>query len=273
MEDRVKVKMQTLRSIQVSVSVVFYNPTLDDLQRIKCNIEKLISLTDYQFKFYLIDNGSPERHINSDIFHDVQNVTSIIELKNNQGFGKGHNAVLTKLNSDYHIIMNPDINIDDLTGLRDAINYLEDHSTVVLLSPLVRDLKTGQIQYLNRKLPTVFDLFIRFLGPNFFAKRQHQFTKRQNGYDHIQPIKNATGSFMLLRTKAFKQVHGFDPRFFMYFEDTDLTVRLAKIGQTIFYPSLTVYHGWKRDNHSFNGVLPMVRSMIKYFNKWGWRWY
>ena len=179
--------------------------------------------------------------------------------------------MLPRLNSQYHVVMNPDIKLNDLAGFTHAINYLDHHEQVVLLSPLVRDEKTGQIQYLNRKTPTVFDLLIRFMGPHVCPQRQRQFTKRASGYDHIQLEENATGSFMILRTAAFKQVQGFDPRFFMYFEDTDLTVRLSKIGQVVLYPSFTVYHGWQRANHSIRGVFPMVQSMVKYFNKCGWQ--
>lgn len=258
---------------KVSVAVVFFNPTHDELNRTCRNIEKLQSLNTFHFHFYLVDNGSSERLLDRNIFNSVQDVVTFIDLTDNRGFGQGNNSVLNQLDSKYHIVMNPDIQLDDLTGFRHAIDYLNHHQDVVLLSPLVRDLKTGQIQYLNRQLPTIFDLLIRFLGPNFFPQRQRQFTKRATGYDHIQLEDNATGSFMILRSAAFKQVGGFDPRFFMYFEDTDLTVRLSKIGRVIFYPDFTVLHGWQRENHSLRGILPMVHSMVKYFNKWGWKWF
>ncbi|MEY8441476.1 glycosyltransferase [Lactobacillaceae bacterium 24-114] len=258
---------------KVSVSVVFYNPAKEELHQTKYNIQKLMALNNFQFEFYLIDNGSPLRKIDEEIFNDIQDTVTIIKLEENCGFGKGHNTVLSKLSSQYHIVMNPDIRFNDLEGFQKAINYLDSHREAVLISPLVRDAKTGHIQYLNRKLPTVFDLLIRFMGPHVFPKRQKQFTKYSSGYDHIQIEENATGSFMLVRTQVFKQVHGFDPRFFMYFEDTDLSVRLAKEGKLIMFPSLTVYHGWRRANHSFKGMFPMLQSMAKYFNKWGWQWF
>lgn len=268
--------MQTLneeQKIKISVAVVFYNPTRDELLQTRHNIESLLSLDSFHFSFYLIDNGSSTQKIEQKVFDKVKNVVNFVELKNNYGFGKGHNAVLDKLDSKYHVLMNPDITINDLEGFKAAIGYLDKHQDIVLLSPLVRDKETGNIQYLNRKEPTVLDLFIRFLGPRFFYKRQQRFTKQLDGYDHIQTEENATGSFMILRTSAFKELRGFDPRFFMYFEDTDLTVRLSKIGKVIIYPQFTVYHGWRRANHSLKGMMPMIQSMIKYFNKWGWRWY
>lgn len=258
---------------KVSVAVVFYNPTREELLQTRQNIKALMTLSNFQFNFYLIDNGSSTQKIEHAVFEEVKNVVNFIELEENYGFGKGHNSVLGQLDSEFHVIMNPDITLKDLTGFSKAIGYLVDHQDVVLLSPLVRDKRTGNIQYLNRKEPTVFDLFLRFLGPCFFASRQQQFTKQADGYDHIQTEENATGSFMILRTAAFEELKGFDPRFFMYFEDTDLTVRLSKIGQVIIYPQFTVYHGWRRANHSIKGMMPMIQSMVKYFNKWGWRWH
>lgn len=168
--------------------------------------------------------------------------------------------------------MNPDVEIKDIKGFVQAIKFLRSHEDVVLLSPMIKNKSNGNIQLLNRKEPTVFDLFIRFVGTNFFKNRQEMFVKKGYGYDHIQTDENATGSFMLIRTKTLKLIGGFDTKFFMYFEDTDLTKRLSQKGKVLFYPYFTVIHGWKRENHSIKGMIPMIRSMFTYFNKWGWKW-
>lgn len=276
MADQIKHSNSNISSSQsqkITASVVFYQPTNSELRQTAANISRLLRLKKFDFTFYLIDNSTNQMELQQSIFAKFADHVKLIHSHENLGFGRGHNEALPFLHSDYHIVMNPDIEIRDLTGLGNAIDYLNHHDQVSLISPLVRDQSTGQIQYLNRQQPTVFDLLIRFLGPWAFPQRQAWFTKRQTGYDHIQPEVNATGSFMLLRTADFKQVNGFDPRFFMYFEDTDLTQRLLKNGQVMMYPDLTVFHGWKRDDHSLRGMWPIVRSMIQYFNKWGWKWF
>lgn len=236
--------------LRISVAIVFYNPTKDDVVQTLVNIKKLSSIKKYNFSFYLIDNASPERKLKMLLPSTLNNNIYISVLKENKGFGSGHNSVLNEINSDLHIVMNPDIAINDVSGFIRAVNFMNIHKEIVLLSPLVRNRSNGHIQFLNRKEPTVFDLFIRFMGSNFFPKRQAEFVKKKHGYDHVQIDENATGSFMMIRTKAFKFIHGFDSKFFMYFEDTDLTKRISEIGQVIFYPYLTVIHGWKRDNHT-----------------------
>lgn len=266
--------MQTQKSkLNISLTIVFYNPTLEDIKQTLSNIERLNNITKFNFDFYLVDNASPNQDLFSLLPKNLEDNIHYKLLKTNHGFGSGHNSILNELNSDFHIIMNPDIEIKDLAGFDKAIEFMKQHREVSLLSPMVRNKNNHEIQFLNRKEPTLFDIFIRFMGPHFFPKRQAVFEKKESGYDHIQIDENATGSFMLIRTNRFKQVHGFDTSFFMYFEDTDLTKRLSVKGKVIFFPYFEVIHGWKRDNHTLKGIIPMLKSMIIYFNKWGWRLY
>lgn len=260
-------------SIKISISVVFYNSQFDDVNRTFKNFTKLCSLKEYDFQFFAIDNGSQNNCFEyiKKLSKDFENVTSI-KLNENNGFGSGHNSVLNDLNSSYHIVMNPDIIIEDVTGFKMAIDYLQQHSNVVLLSPLVKNMD-GSIQYLNRHKHTLFDLLIRFIGPNFFKKRQDWFVKKENGYGSIQQDENATGCFMLLRTNVFKSIGGFDTRYFLYFEDADLTYRLEQEGKTIFFPMLNVKHEWQRKNHTLQGIKYELISLYLFFSKWGWKLY
>lgn len=148
--------------------------------------------------------------------------------------------------------------------------FVNLNDTIDLLSPLVLS-PDGSVQLLTRNEPTVFDLGIRLLGPQVFRRRQEKFVNLNNGYDHNQQIYNATGSFMFLKTSTAKQIGGFDERYFLYMEDTDMTKKINEIGLALFSPEFEVMHEWQRNNHSFRGSKQMISSMIKYFNKWGWK--
>ncbi|MGR8829892.1 glycosyltransferase family 2 protein [Leuconostoc citreum] len=76
---------------------------------------------------------------------------------------------------------------------------------------------------------------------------------------------------MFFRTKSLQYVGGFDERYFLYMEDTDLTKSINQYGNAIFSPDFEVIHEWQRGNHSLSGARLMITSMVKYFNKWGWR--
>ncbi len=74
---------------------------------------------------------------------------------------------------------------------------------------------------------------------------------------------------MLLRTSVFKQVGGFDPRYFMYFEDADLTREVQRFGKVIFNPEVSVYHAWgAEDTRSLKLLWIHVLSMCRYIYKW-----
>jgi N-acetylglucosaminyl-diphospho-decaprenol L-rhamnosyltransferase len=65
--------------------------------------------------------------------------------------------------------------------------------------------------------------------------------------DRTEPIERTagwlSGSCLLLRRAAFESVHGFDPAYFMYFEDVDLGDRLARAGWlNVYVPSAEVLH-------------------------------
>ena len=60
-------------------------------------------------------------------------------------------------------------------------------------------------------------------------------------------------------------------KFFMYFEDWDLSRRMHKKYKTIYYPLVSVYHGYESGaNKSFKLFIIFLRSAFIYFNKWGW---
>ena len=73
----------------------------------------------------------------------------------------------------------------------------------------------------------------------------------------------------MVKTESMKKIRGYDERFFLYFEDADLSRRLRKYGKIVYHPGMYVYHAWKRDNtHSLRGACIFLTSMVKYYRKW-----
>lgn len=253
----------------VSVSIVTYN----NADVIK---EKLIRLLQI-FKFgkvsnvFIVDSASTDQ--TAKIIDSMANQEPLIVpilLSENKGFGYGHNQAIALSNSKYHIVMNLDALPKTNSTLDEMIAYLDHSPKIDLLSPLVR-YPDGSIQYLTRSEPTVFDLGIRFLGDNVFRNRQESFIHLSDGYDHEQIIYNATGSFMFFRLQTLKKIGGFDERYFLYMEDTDITKKINQDGLAIFSPNFEIIHEWQRGNHTLSGAKLMIRSVCQYFNKWGWK--
>ena len=77
----------------------------------------------------------------------------------------------------------------------------------------------------------------------------------------------------LFRRAALEAVTGFDPKFFMYFEDADISFRIARLGYRVrYYPEAHVFHHWSRASHqSWRMTLVSIRSSFYLFSKHGWK--
>jgi len=82
-----------------------------------------------------------------------------------------------------------------------------------------------------------------------------------------------SGAFMLVRREAIDRTGGFDPNFFLYFEDYDWSVRLAGVTTTAYVPSVRIIHyGGNAARKGWRHVDWFVRSMFRFYNKHGWKW-
>ena len=241
----------------ISLSIVTYN----NEAIIEKTIEILISHLENKLSYvlFVIDNNSKD-----DTVKKVQSCNgNIVLIRNNKnlGFGAGHNIILDKIDSKYHIVINPDITIvNDV--ISEMYEYMENNKEIGLLTQLVKH-PDGDIQYLCKRNPTVTDLFIRLVLPNNFKKRQDYFTMKETGYDKPFEVEYATGCFMFFRTEIFKQLKGFDEHIFLYLEDADITRRVNQISKTIFYPYNYVIHDWQQGAHkNFKLMWFTVKSAI-----------
>ena len=74
---------------------------------------------------------------------------------------------------------------------------------------------------------------------------------------------------MFIRTEAIQNIQGFDERYFLHFEDADLTRMLRQRGRAVFNPNITITHKWHRDNRKFGkSFFVAVKSMFLYLHKW-----
>ncbi|MEA4912170.1 MAG: glycosyltransferase family 2 protein [Oscillospiraceae bacterium] len=195
----------------------------------------------------------------------------VLENDANKGFGHGHNAVLPYLESDYHAVINPDIELggDALTALCD---YLAANPDVGIVTPQIL-FPDGRDQQLPKRNPPFLALF----GRHLFQKQLKPIVEHYQMLDEdlTKPIdiEFATGCFFVIRTDIFKAIGGFDERFFMYFEDMDITRRAIGTGcRAVYYPYTYVYHAWERSSNKHpRFFVILIISMFKYYGKWGFQ--
>lgn len=262
----------------LSVSVVVYRPDPDLLNRTLETLGAALRPLETKAPLYLVDNGSVEDRIAlPETAHGAPFDTILMGGHGNVGYGRGHNLAIDRSKSRYHLILNPDIELE-LDALIHALEFMHSQPETGLISPLIRD-DAGHQQFLCRRFPTVFDLFARGFLP---ARLRAPFEQRLARYEMRDVIddKNVvwdppivSGCFMLFRTDVLKQLGGFDPRYFLYFEDYDLSLRAHEVARVAYVPSVRVlHHGGDAARKGWTHIKLFITSAFKFFNRFGWKW-
>lgn len=228
--------------------------------------------TNLRVKLYAVDN-SPNPSLKS-AFEGLPVIYLFSE--NNVGYGRAHNQVINNIGPcKYYLILNPDVFIPKGV-IEELIKFMDAHPGVGMVCPKVLN-EDGTIQYLNKRNPTVLDLFLRRFLPKqlkpIFRRRLDYYEMKDMGYDSIYDVPFISGAFMFCRASVLKEAGGFDPRYFLYFEDADLSRKIQEYGyRTVYYPYVSVNHSWERASHkSVRMALVLIANGIRYFNKWGWK--
>lgn len=251
---------------RVSACIVMYESGEKTMQAIESVLASTIPVD-----LHLVDNSPQD--LASRLTHATWPEVHYLPQQKNLGYGAGNNVVLPLLRSQYHIIMNPDITMAPDTIER-MIAFMDEHKDVMILTPRVL-YENGEEQFVPRRQPTVRYLLSRPLADKWkrAKKWRDAYTLADREITEPTCVQFATGCFIMIRTHLFYQLGGFDKRFFLYHEDSDLSRRVLKHGQIVYHPDFCVTHAWKRASaHSREALRRHIFSTLKFFSKWGWAW-
>ena len=263
------------RSLPISSTIVTYRDDGDIAytERLSECILGLLS-SGFSGPLYVIDN-SPRSSLKAALPSDPR-IQYLHLGGRNIGFGAAHNLVRSLELGRLHLILNPDIVFPDPSILRRLVGVLDANPSFSMIQPLIRDvLPPNHVQRLCKRDPTLFSQFGRaVLGPIYYRVfRQYNdwYEMRSEAYgSSLVSSTYLSGAFMLCRTDVLHRAGWFDPAFFLYLEDADLTRRLAAYGPCVHCPWLMVYHHWARFNHT--RLIPFLSaawSFVVYSRKWG----
>lgn len=271
-------------AVRLSVSLVLHNSPLALLERALDSLGRAAQQAPSlgALEVVLVDNASTDDYrrelaamLESRLQFGLQNLQLRL-LEDNRGFGAGHNTVLLHTDSDYHLVLNPDVELDE-QALQAGLARLLAAPDIALVSPRVVN-GDGQPEFLCKTRPSVLTLALRGFAPpwvkRFFRARLEHYEMRDAcSADNEVEVAIASGCFMLARTSALRAVGGFNAAFFLYFEDFDLSLRLAGQGKLLFLPSMRiVHHGGYAASKGGQHIRWFVGSAMRYFHLHGWRW-
>ena len=191
-----------------------------------------IESIEKSIKIIVIENSNDEK-LKEEIHSKYQNVECILS-KENLGYGAGNNLGLSRVQTRYALIVNPDVtlNTDAVNKFFLSINNLEDFGIV---APISQNEKYNNFNINDDK--------------------------------EIKEVDNVKGFAMFLNMKNLKQINFFDDNFFLYFEEIDLCRRLKKNNSKIFIdPTIKVSHlGGTSHNSEIEKPMELSRN-------WHWMW-
>lgn len=273
-----------MSSLFLSASLVIYRPNLKALERTLLALQESGRLARGDFDLHLelsiVDNScDPVLHDQLTQWLEERRAglrdwtVHFLRADGNIGYGRGNNLVIERVQSDYHLVVNPDLFLEP-DALTQALHFLESHPETGLLTPAVFG-EDGERHYLCKRNPTLFVMFLRSFSfdwlRSWFKATLAEFEMRDCNYDkQIFDVEYPTGACMFFRTCVLKQIRGFDPAFFLHYEDADIGRRALQVARVIYVPQVRVIHQWARDTHrSWVSRLVTVRSGLLYWRKWG----
>jgi hypothetical protein len=251
------------KNIEYNISIVLYNSNFDQISNIIRRLQTLERLNE----IYIVDNSKnrDDRFENLNVSYDF--------VGKNIGFGAGHNRSLKKsVDSEipFHFVINYDIDFE-INVFDNLFNYIKQNPSVGLIMPKVLN-TDGGVQFLPKLIPTPLDVLVRSfrLRNDYFKSRLERYCMI-NYQGEVLEIPIISGCFSLFRTEVLKEIGYYDERFFLYFEDFDLSRRISEKYKTIVLTSSYINHehgnGGRKNLKLF---FVFIMSFIRYFKKWGW---
>ncbi len=256
-----------LTRLQLSIIIVNYN--------VKYFLEQCLhslkpALKNMDAEVIVVDNASADGSCTFIKQHFPW--VKLIELPKNIGFGRANNVGLKQAAGKLILFLNPDTILSE-NVLTSAITFLEKQAGAAASGLRMIDGSGSFLPESKRSFPTPLNSFFKLSGlASVFPK-----SKKINRYalgnipEHsIAEVEVLSGAFFLCSKAILEQAGGFDEDFFMYGEDIDLSYRIQKQGNKVFYlgsTSILHFKGESSKDKNLQYVKMFYGAMEKFIKK------
>lgn len=230
---------------KVAVVTVNFN-TQKDTINLLCSLER-IEKQNIQLQIIVVDNASSTQfklHPN-----EYKNNITILRSRRNMGFAGGYNLGIKEAllqNYDYILILNNDTKVySDM--LKNLLKVLDSDPLIGVVIPKIYFAK-GREFHKTRYKPSELGKVIWYAGgdtdwENIKSIHRGVDEVDHGQYDEIESVEFATGCCMLFKREVLEKVGLFDEKYFLYYEDADISERIKKSGYKIYYlPTACLIH-------------------------------
>jgi len=221
--------------MKLSIIIVSYNAK----HHLQFCLESCVNATkNLEAEILVIDNNSPDNVVAylQPLFSSVK----FFQLEENLGFAKANNFGVQQANGEFVLILNPDTIIPE--DLFDSlIPFYTSKKDAGIVGVRLIDADGNFHPESKRNLPTPRNSFAKLfkLGKST-ADNYYKIDIKEN---EIARTEILVGAFMLLKKSIYEEINGFDPRYFMYGEDIDISYSCELAGYKNYYKGdQTVLH-------------------------------
>ena len=226
---------------QVSVIVV----THDSLPVLTGCLQALVrAIAKTSCEIIIVDNAS--RDLTVEEVKRLVPKARIIPNDRNLGFAHACNQGAEIAAGEHLLFLNPDVELD-ADAIVTLLAVMKDRSDAGLVSGRLRN-SDGTFQATCRRFPTIGNMiFSRGSALVRLFSKQSSSGARYTlpDYSETTEVPSVAATLVMVRRSLFEQAGGFDRRFFMFMEDTDLSLRLHQLGyRNLFVPTTGGIHHW-----------------------------
>lgn len=184
----------------------------------------------------------------------------------NIGYGRGNNLAISSVDSDFHLVLNPDVFLAE-DNIFNAIHHMQNNPQLDALAADAFDSESNRL-YLAKRQPSVMVLLARSINSGWINK----LLKNQlDTYEYRDVIPSASdsleielmsGCYMFIRTPILQTIKGFDERYFLYFEDFDLSKKI--FSKHLVFKVRILHFGGNTSRKGIRHILMFIKSMLRF---------
>ncbi len=200
-------------------------------------LPSVLRTTYPNYQVVLADNASTDDSCAWVAEHYPQ--VRLIAMDQNRGYAGGYNRALSEITADYYVLLNSDVEVQQ-GWLEPMIQLMEANTQVAACQPRI-------LSYTQRdhfEYAGAAGGWLDSWGYPFCRGRVFETVEKDEGqYNDNCPVFWASGAALLVRSRCFHEMKGFDPHFFAHQEEIDLCWRLQHASYKIYVePASIVYH-------------------------------
>lgn len=272
-------EMVDLNMFDVNIVLVNYNMK-EEIDRCLSSLFNDVKDSGLQINVVVVDNASTDGSF--DVIRKKFLEVKYLSQTKNLGFGAAQNIGLNSTEAKYHFILNPDTYFyPGEQTIKKLFDFMEKETKIGVIGPKIL-YPDGTLQFSCYRFPTLWHPVISrtsFGTKGFGKKFFNQLVMKDYDHEDRRPVDWIMGSAMFVRGKALQEVGGFDERFWMYYEDSDLCRRFWEAGWSVYYvPQIIIEHVHARRSAGVSGIFTSIiknkyaRIHIASWLKYMWKW-